>query len=212
MNHVKTYWGIEEFQNILKNKIKYYYFMFFALILTYTYLVSDPILNYFEVEGFDKKLSSYNNLDVISIVLIIPFLEEVLFRGYLSGHKKHMMFIVPQIVISIFILNDIWMWILTSAIIVGLFLIYDITNNKLVKISKISLIISAFYTSLLFSFVHSSNFQLESVQLELLLSIVSFFPGAIFLVLIRIREGLILSTITHSILNFSILGLNQIIY
>jgi membrane protease YdiL (CAAX protease family) len=212
MNILKTHLGSKEFQNILRNKMKYYYFIFFVLILTYTYLISDPILKYFEVEGFDKKLSSYNYLDIISIVLIIPFIEELLFRGYLTGHKQHLIFIIPQIAISVIILNDIWFWILTLTIIVGFFLVYDIIFKGLEKISKISLVISFFYSSLLFSFVHSSNFQLESAQLKLFLSIVTFFPGAIFLGLIRIKEGLVLSTITHSIMNLSILSLNQVIY
>jgi membrane protease YdiL (CAAX protease family) len=212
MKYTHTFRNIDDFHRILKDKITYIYLFFFTLILAYTYLVSDPILNYYEVEGYDKKLNNYNTVDIILIILITPFLEELLFRGYLSGYKKHFVFILPQIVISVFIINDFWFWIFISSIIVSLFIIYDEKVNNSVKLSTTSLIISVLFTSLLFSLMHSSNFQLDSLGLNFFLSIVSFFPGSLFLALMRIKEGLILSAITHSILNFSILALNQFIY
>ncbi|WP_416171379.1 type II CAAX prenyl endopeptidase Rce1 family protein [Algoriphagus boritolerans] len=81
----------------------------------------------------------------------------------------------------------------------------DLISNQL-------LYFSIFFTSILFSLIHYENFQIDSFYFSLMLSLIAFLPGALYLAYVRFKGGLIYSTITHFLMNLSILTINEIIY
>lgn len=188
------------------------FFVFFILTIIYTYAVSDPIFQFYEIEGYDDSFRDLDRVGVFSGLLIAPVLEELIFRGYLTGYRKHFLFIIPQIIIILIILHDYYfiLALLFSAFLMFIFY-YDKRRNDS-RISQQTLYFSVFFTSVLFSIIHYQNFAIDSLSFSLALSLIAFLPGALFLVYVRYHGGLVYSIIAHFLLNLSTLIINGLIY
>jgi len=186
-------------------------FIFFILILIYTYFVSDPVFQFYEIEGYDDSFRDLDKVGVFSALLIAPVLEEFIFRGYLTGYRKHFLFIIPQIIILFIVLDDYFILILLlSALLIFLFY-YDKRRSENI-ISNQLLYFSIFFTSILFSLIHYKNFQIDSLNFSLTLSLIAFLPGALFLAYVRYKKGLVYSVLVHFLFNLLTLTINGIIY
>jgi membrane protease YdiL (CAAX protease family) len=184
---------------------------FFILILIYTYFVSDPVFRFYEIEGYDDSFKDLDKVGVFSALLIAPVLEEFIFRGYLTGYRKHFLFIIPQIIIVFILLYDYFILILLfSALLIFLFY-YDKRRSENL-ISNQLLYFSIFFTSILFSLIHYKNFQIDSLNFSLTLSLLAFLPGALFLAYVRYKKGLVYSVLVHFLFNLLTLTINGIIY
>jgi membrane protease YdiL (CAAX protease family) len=185
--------------------------IFFILILIYTYFVSDPVFQFYEIEGYDDSFKDLDKVGVFSALLIAPVLEEFIFRGYLTGYRKHFLFIIPQIIILFIVLDDYFILILLlSALLIFLFY-YDKRRSENI-ISNQLLYFSIFFTSILFSLIHYKNFQIDSLNFSLTLSLIAFLPGALFLAYVRYKKGLVYSILVHFLFNLLTLTINGIKY
>jgi len=187
--------------------------LLFFIVLSYGFLVVDPLVMHYGINGYDDSLKNMSIENIIITMFFAPIFEELIFRWYLSGYRKHFLFILIQI-LFFSILNYQWaIWIIIFSVIIILMFIRE--NNRRgdnVLISNRLLYISALFSSFLFAFSHLREIQVESLGDSLLISFVAFFPGAIFLTYIRYKNGIVAAIITHVALNISILLLNTIIY
>jgi hypothetical protein len=123
-------------------------FIFYIFILIYTYFISDPIFQFYEIEGYDDSFRDLDDIGIFSALLIAPVLEELIFRGYLTGYRKHFLFIIPQIIILFILLYKYFILIsLISAFLIFLFY-YDKKRSEDL-ISNQLLYFSIFFTSIL---------------------------------------------------------------
>ncbi|WP_373397049.1 type II CAAX prenyl endopeptidase Rce1 family protein [Algoriphagus halophilus] len=165
------------------------------------------------VEGFDSNFFDYGYFDIFVIILLVPIVEEFLFRGYLSGRKDQLVFIVPQMIFCLIILKNFILYVLILYLIFGVIFylnIYKHLNEK--AISNFLIFLLCFFSSILFSVVHYSNISHDSEKISILLSVICYFPGALFLSFVRYKGGLFLSIFLHILINVSILFINNLVY
>lgn len=148
--------------------------------------------------------------NIIQIVIFIPIIEEIIFRGYLNL-KKTFLFLSPMAFSFIWFLNHhslLLAIILTSTVFIvigSLFLVkpsrkrIDAFHDKNYKL--------IFYASaLIFGLVHIMNFNLTNLQEMLiapLLVLVQISMGILFAYYrVRYKSGLVICMLCHSLVNF----------
>ena len=207
MNFIK----IEEIFIFFEEKIYIKYVVIFFLVLMYAYTISDPIFKFYEIAGYDDTFANFDFFKILSSLLFAPIIEEFFFRGYLSGKRNHFLFILPQILISFIVLEGYFIWVFSCSVIPLLLYYFDRSNSEK-EISNSVLYVSALFTSVIFSVIHYKNFSSGSLNFDLVLSLMAFFPGALFLVYVRYNGGLFQSILGHIALNFFTLSINTLIY
>ncbi|WP_186757383.1 CPBP family glutamic-type intramembrane protease [Echinicola salinicaeni] len=184
----------------------------YLILMVYNHFIVDSIAYYFEVTGETPDFQSSDWEDLLGLLIIAPFLEELIFRAYLSGYVKHYLFIVIPIIISS-LLNFSWIiWIiLFSGALITLFYMESINGKDGSKISKKLLYLSILFISVLFAFSHLKTIEGDSDLNRYLVVLMAFVPGGIFLSCIRLEKGLWTAMLFHSLINFTVLSLNSIL-
>ncbi|WP_215225412.1 CPBP family glutamic-type intramembrane protease [Echinicola shivajiensis] len=187
--------------------------LFFFLIILYSFFIVDPIAMYFGVNGFDVSFKNSSIERILGTLFFAPILEELIFRGYLSGYRKHYLFVVIQIVLFCMLYVQWILWILFfSALLIGAFFRERIIRRNNIFVSNKLFYISILFSSILFSLTHLKEINAETMENGLIMSITAFFPGALFFMFIRYKKGIIPAILVHFLLNFFVLFLNTFIY
>lgn len=183
------------------------------VIFCYEYLLVDPLAMYFGVDGLDKGFSNSGRLDIVSALLLAPVLEELLSRGFLSGKRKHFIFLFIQPFLGMLIFGDYW-WLFLG---IGIgFLVWVIHEQNQrpddIYLSKPLFYASFIFTTLVFTLLHLGNVESSSSTLDWTFTILGIMPGAILFGWVRYQAGLGYAMLTHGIFNLLTLSLNEALY
>ena len=191
---------------LLKKALKYLFLIYVANIMFFSiiHLLEIELIDRFD--SFEEKESISNwewILKFFQTVILVPILEEFSFRSYLNLKKRNIFYSI--IFLSIFILlaflNELY---ILSYFLSSLFVIYTILyflRSKLLEfkyIFKILLVFSAIFFAL--AHINILEYQNES-ELIVWLSIMPMFILGIGLGLARLKNGLALSILIHTLFN-----------
>jgi len=168
------------------------------LVLGIKYLVSNEPF----VEEDDVKL--LNASKIFSIVLLVPFVEELIFRGFLKFNKKYILAlsIISYIVLCFsFVKQEEIRTILIIAIFIfGLLaLFYSRFYQWLIRFIGNNLKLLIYISSLLFAIIHFSNY--EDFELINLVVITQKIVAGLFLAFIVYKYNIWYSLLFHALNN-----------
>lgn len=196
-----------------KSKILRYAVISSLIVFCYEYLLVDPIAMQLGVGGLDKGFSNSDNIDILSVLVLAPILEELISRGFLSGKREHFGFIFIQPIIGMVVFKEFW-WVFMG---IGLaFLVWVIhEQNKRpddVYLSSPLFYASFVFTTLFFTIMHIGNVESSSLALNWIFTFAGILPAAIFFGWVRYQVGLGYSMLAHAVFNFLTISLNEILY
>ncbi|WP_186757382.1 CPBP family glutamic-type intramembrane protease [Echinicola salinicaeni] len=200
-------------KKLTDGKLYLIYLGIFVVLLLFEFFVVDRAASFFEVAGNDQTFETLSYSGVLSALMIAPAIEELFFRGYLNGLRKHYWLITPQVLLGIIILPE---W--TIEISIGfLFLLCLILTDRYrvddqVRISKLLFYVSMLFSSVLFSLFHLSKVNHHSGYISFLFVMVAMLPVAVYFSYIRYNSGLTSAIITHMLYNATALTINTFIY
>ncbi|WP_291783874.1 CPBP family glutamic-type intramembrane protease [Cecembia sp.] len=200
-------------QKLYKHKIIWYSIYATLIIFCYQYILIDPIAIKLEIGGLDKGFSNSDSIDILSALLLAPVLEELLSRGFLSGKRKHFIFLFIQPLLGMLIFGTYW-WLFLG---IGFgFLVWIIHERNQrpddVYLSSALFYASFIFTTLVFTILHVGNVESSSIALDWTFTILGILPAAILFGWVRYQAGLAFSMLTHGIFNLLTISLNEIIY
>ncbi|MBU1372132.1 MAG: CPBP family intramembrane metalloprotease [Bacteroidetes bacterium] len=198
-------------------KVLLFAYLFFFIIHIITTGVDFIILEKFKFSFFkiinEKQADASKDLNILFILVLLPILEEITFRLplkinkiniFLSAIGFYFLFVVPIYSINkILILNELIKFLFFVTFIFC-FCFYFLSNRYLKIISSRYYTFFFYFLSILFGFLHMTNF-IDGVPdyLVFLAPIFTFHQviAGISLGYIRIRNGLFWSIILHCIFN-----------
>lgn len=200
-------------KNLYPNNIKKQHFKFedliiFLSLLIYINFIASPIISL--LESYSSQ--AYGDFDVkelIMILIIAPFIEEISFRTHLSGDKKQAWGALLMFFVFLFFLK-IWWGIVIFLLFGGfIILLYDEFAELICK-KYYNLVF--FLSSFLFGLAHINQIDSDLILFKLLFIVTLYFPISIYFGYVRKKLGLIFAIGAHSLYNFSALVINSLIY
>ncbi len=191
---------------------------YLLFVFCYAYRFADPI----SVILIPKhNYPTYENTDILRIIsalFIAPIIEEVTARGFLTT-KAAYYWTVPTFLIFGCATNLITKEFESFTIFSLYFLIIMIPSflpskkKIIVKLFRKNYYLYFYSTALLFSLLHSGNFDSNLFfPLKFLVLVISYFPIAALMGFIRVKHGLKNSILFHSLLNLGTLAINSVLY
>jgi len=181
-----------------------YYFIFTVLLLLFSIIISS-LKQFF---GSEPKLFVNKEIQFFEVVLIVPVLEEILFRLMLRVNKFNLL--IFSIWVFIFILYKNFALNITSLIVLCLlfFLLFSLKNNKSkLNLSKhesrfFPLSFLLYLSCFLFGAIHLLNFDsLDILNITIILYMISKVVAGFVFALLRLKFGIFSSIIFHVFLN-----------
>ncbi len=201
-----------DFKGIKEKAFSIHEIFYFLFLIIYIYIIASPISNNLQASMPIITFHQLNIIEALSILIIAPVVEEILFRIHLSGKKKHIWAIFLMVLSSVFMLiPDLFVWILIIILLFGgFFLLYY---------EEISSILAGrffnhlfYFSSVLFAMVHFHQVDANHILIKILVIIMFFFPLGIYFGYMRKRYGLASSILAHSFYNLSVLVINSLVY
>ena len=190
-----------------------------VFILCLGYLIVDPATEF--IGGVVTKVGyqSASPILISSALLIAPFFEEFVHRGFLSVKSFYFIpFILSLLFLSIrvsFIFGSIIPTLIGSSL-VGFFTFIAFVKRDLrliIIIFRKNFRLYFYAIAIVFSVIHlTSNDLNEGLAICSFKVFIDYFPGAVILGYIRVKYGIAVSIAFHSIHNALVLLLNQWIY
>lgn len=182
-------------------------------IFSYQYLLVDPLALNLGVGGLDSGFSNTDGLEILSILLLAPVLEELFSRGFLSGKRNHFVFLFIQPIVGMLFFSAYW-WLFLG---IGIGFLVWMIREQMQRPEDVYLSSSLFYasfifTSLVFTFLHVDNMETSSEFLKWTITAASILPTALFLGWLRYQAGLRFAMLAHGGFNFLTLSLNEMLY
>ncbi|MGF1587047.1 MAG: type II CAAX prenyl endopeptidase Rce1 family protein [Bacteroidales bacterium] len=194
--------------NIKKDSIKFRELVIYSVLLIYIYLIADPLSTLLGTSFHTQSFNSFDMPDILAIVIIAPFIEEITFRVHLSGEKKHAWGLLLMVfTFSIFL--EFW-WTVVIILLFGgfVFLLYE-GFSEFITGKFFNMIF--FISCILFSLAHYNEIDSDSFYIKILIVLI-YLPISIYFAYTRRKYGLIIAIGAHSFYNFSVLTINSLVY
>lgn len=200
----------------LQNKLSWQRIIIFLIVCVFYNLIISHLVSLFASLKQPLKQDTFYNissLTLVSALVVAPFIEELIFRGFLST-KRAYYFTIPILLPIIFYAFHFNRYALAIVGILSLLFVIVCFNAKsfdfiYTRLFNVLVIFSCLSFCLAHIIVMEKYF---SFQTALLSSILVFTPLAYLLAKVRMIYGIVYSILAHSLHNIFMLGLNSLIY
>ncbi|ELR69056.1 hypothetical protein C900_05445 [Fulvivirga imtechensis AK7] len=189
-------------------------FALLAIQLGFSYLVVDQIGLFFGNKSHTTSFMDLSSIEIVSAILLAPFIEEVCFRSFLSGKAKHAWGLPLMLFVATLAFKHLGIIFLLFAFLI----IVTVTVLLTKKRTQVFLLRkhynkTFFFTCVIFALCHLGVID-DNVNpvAGFFLILMAFIPISLIFGYIRIKYGLMYSIITHSLNNIAVLSLNLLIY
>lgn len=180
----------------------YYYFILFFFLVIFT--ISIESLTHFFINK--PKIIIPKNITFLKVAIIVPIIEEVLFRLVIRVNKLNLFLFVVFSVVSIlyesYILpTDVYYIFIGAFLLLLLFKKFNSTINSACEKNNFILLLT-YLSCLLFGLFHLSNFKdIDITNIVVIAYLFSHIIAGFVFVLLRLKFGIIASILLHMLIN-----------
>ena len=185
---------------MIKNKL---ILLRYILIHIFFVLIYFFIVYYYQIDPLNNNHKNVDLISILSFIIILPFLEELIFRYPLIYNKRNIIIIPIILFFSFHVFLNIKYWLVSVLCILYIFsLIYQLRKEK-------NYLIVCLLSNIVFSIFHIINFE-NGHEIIFSFSICFYllpqFVLSIILSLIRIKFNFLLCLIYHSSYNLILIS------
>lgn len=202
--------------NNLQNRLSWQKIILFLIVCVFYNLIISHLVSLFATLKQPLKQDTFYNissLTLVSALVIAPFIEELIFRGFLST-KRAYLFSIPillPIIFYAFHFNGYALVVVGILSLIFVILCFNVKSFDFIHTRFFSVLV--IFSCLSFCLAHIIVMEKYfNFQTAFLSSILVFTPLAYLLAKVRMIYGIVYSILAHSLHNIFMLGLNSLIY